>query len=104
MLGSGESGSLRAVSPDGGRRRSTGGNPFAAVAVGTTMGIGRAVGAGLKAPGVYSQGVARGFHNLPRLYGDETVRKEDEVVGFRSGMAAAGKVCGLEWLLRRAAF
>ncbi|GME43742.1 Vacuolar protein sorting-associated protein 13A [Neofusicoccum parvum] len=94
LLGSGESGPLRAVSPDGGRRRSTGGNPFAAVAVGTTMGIGRAVGAGLKAPGVYSQGVARGFHNLPRLYGDETVRREDEVVGFRSGMAAAGKGFG----------
>ncbi|KAI2465322.1 glycosyltransferase family 1 protein [Annulohypoxylon bovei var. microspora] len=34
--------------------------------------------------------LAQGFHNAPRLYGDETVRRPIRVTGIRSGMKAAG--------------
>lgn len=68
-------------------------NPYAAVATSTGMGVARIVGAGLKAPGVYTRGLARGFNNVPRLYGDETVREEEKIDGVASGLAAAGKVC-----------
>jgi hypothetical protein len=50
------------------------------------------VGAGLKAPVDITYNMARGFHNLPRLYGDRTVRRLDPITGARSGMKAAGKV------------
>ena len=33
--------------------------------------------------------VAQGFHNAPRLYGDETVRRPPRITGWRSGMRAA---------------
>ena len=38
--------------------------------------------------------IARGFHNAPKLYGDDTVRKADKVDSFHSGIRQAGKVCG----------
>ncbi|KAK0664247.1 hypothetical protein DIS24_g712 [Lasiodiplodia hormozganensis] len=69
-------------------------NPYAAVATSTGMGVARIVGAGLKAPGVYTRGLARGFNNVPRLYGDETVREEEKIDGVTSGLAAAGKGLG----------
>ncbi|EKG14389.1 hypothetical protein MPH_08378 [Macrophomina phaseolina MS6] len=57
-------------------------------------GVARIVGVGLAAPGEYTHALARGFHNVPRLYGDETVRADDRIVGFTSGLAAAGKGFG----------
>ena len=33
--------------------------------------------------------VAQGFHNAPRLYGDETVRRPTRITGWHSGMRAA---------------
>ena len=33
-------------------------------------------------------GVTQGFHNAPRLYGDETVRRPPRVSGFKSGLRA----------------
>ena len=36
--------------------------------------------------------ISRGFGNLPKLYGDKTVRKEEKVTGIASGLGAAGKV------------
>jgi hypothetical protein len=36
--------------------------------------------------------VARGFHNLPKMYGDETVRPLEKVTDVQSGFQAAGKV------------
>ncbi|KAL2270350.1 hypothetical protein VTJ83DRAFT_2534 [Remersonia thermophila] len=33
--------------------------------------------------------LAQGFHNAPRLYGDETVRRPTRVTGIRSGLRAA---------------
>lgn len=61
-------------------------------AVGTSKGIGRIVGAGLKSPMDFTLSIARGFHNAPRLYGDESVRHPDKVTGFQSGLRTAGKV------------
>ncbi|KAL1651887.1 hypothetical protein SLS58_000010 [Diplodia intermedia] len=57
--------------------------------------LARGLGFVLSAPGVYTHEIARGINNLPRRYGDETVRRDDEIVGFTSGMAAAGKGFGL---------
>src|SRR4051812_6077055 len=35
--------------------------------------------------------VSQGLHNLPRLYGDTTVRTQDKVTGIQSGLRAAGR-------------
>ncbi|KAI9849857.1 MAG: hypothetical protein M1837_000071 [Sclerophora amabilis] len=43
-----------------------------------------------KAPMNLSLAVAQGFHNAPRLYGDETVRRPRRISGIHSGMRAAG--------------
>ncbi|KAL8821856.1 MAG: hypothetical protein Q9223_000154 [Gallowayella weberi] len=61
-------------------------------AVGASKGIGRIVGAGLKSPMDFTLGIARGFHNAPKLYGDESVRQPDKVTGIQSGLKTAGKV------------
>lgn len=61
-------------------------------AVDTGKGIGRIVGAGLKSPMDFTLSLARGFHNAPKLYGDDMVRHPDKVTGIRSGFKAAGKV------------
>ena len=50
------------------------------------------VGAGLKAPMDITHNMARGFHNLPKMYGDETVRPLEKVTDVQSGLQAAGKV------------
>jgi len=63
-------------------------------ALGTGKGIQRIVGAGLKSPLDFSMGLAKGFHNAPKLYGDE-VRQVDKVTGFNSGMKTAAKEFGL---------
>jgi hypothetical protein len=61
-------------------------------AIGAGKGVGRIVGAGLKSPMDFTLGLARGFHNAPKLYGDESVRQSDKITGFQSGLKAAGKV------------
>lgn len=61
-------------------------------AVGAGKEVGRIVGAGLKSPMDFTLSLARGFHNAPKLYGDDMVRRPDKVTGFRSGLKAAGKV------------
>jgi hypothetical protein len=38
-----------------------------------------------------SLAVAQGFHNAPRLYGDQTVRKPTRITGMKSGLKAAGE-------------
>jgi hypothetical protein len=64
-----------------------------------SKGISRIVGAGLKSPMDFTLGLARGFHNAPKLYGDDTVRPQEKVTDFQSGLKAAGKVsnCHLMW-------
>lgn len=61
-------------------------------ALGAGKGVGRIVGAGLKSPMDFTLGLARGFHNAPKLYGDESVRTPEKITGFQSGLKAAGKV------------
>ena len=63
-------------------------------AMGTGKGINRILGAGFKSPMDFSMALAKGFHNAPKLYGDETVRKSDQVTDFRSGLKAATKEFG----------
>ncbi|KAF1952325.1 hypothetical protein CC80DRAFT_422782 [Byssothecium circinans] len=60
------------------------------VAIGTGKGLGRIVGAGVKAPMTFSHGLTRGFHNMPKLYGEE-VREYENVVDFRSGLRVSRK-------------
>lgn len=60
-------------------------------AVDTGKGLARIIGAGFKSPMDFSLNVAKGFHNVPKLYGAE-VRQVDKVTDFQSGMRTAAKV------------
>ncbi|QIW97749.1 hypothetical protein AMS68_003267 [Peltaster fructicola] len=64
-------------------------------AASTGKGIFKIIEAGLKSPMDFTDGVARGFHNAPKLYGDDTVRKSAKVTGIRSGIKAASRGFGL---------
>jgi hypothetical protein len=64
----------------------------AAFAKDSGKGVTGILGAGLKAPMDITHNVARGFHNLPKMYGDETVRPLEKVTDVQSGLQAAGKV------------
>jgi hypothetical protein len=59
--------------------------------VGTGKGIGRIVGAGFKSPLDFSLNIAKGFHNVPKLYGAD-VRPVDKVTDLQSGLRTAAKV------------
>lgn len=61
--------------------------------MGTGKGISRIIGAGLKSPMDFSLALAKGFHNVPKLYGEE-VRSVDRVTGIRSGFTTASKELG----------
>ena len=65
-------------------------------ALGAGKGIGRMVEAGLKSPMDFTLSIARGFHNAPKLYGDESVRPAEKITGISSGLRAAGKVFPLK--------
>lgn len=54
-----------------------------------TSGVGKTAGAIARAPVNLSVALAQGFHNAPRLYGDDTVRQPPRVTGFKSGLRAA---------------
>jgi hypothetical protein len=58
-------------------------------------GISRIIGTGLNAPMEFTLGLSRGFHNVPKIYGDETVRSEERVSGMKDGLIAGGKVSAL---------
>jgi UDP:flavonoid glycosyltransferase YjiC (YdhE family) len=53
--------------------------------------IGRIASAGMKSPLDFTMGLAKGFHNAPKLYGDDTVRPSEKITGFGSGLKAAAK-------------
>ncbi|KAL2002776.1 hypothetical protein VTN02DRAFT_5994 [Thermoascus thermophilus] len=48
----------------------------------------------LRAPMDFTLAISKGFHNAPRLYGDDTVREAHRVTGIKSGFKAAGKELG----------
>ncbi|OAX83453.1 hypothetical protein ACJ72_02186 [Emergomyces africanus] len=54
----------------------------------------RIINLGLKSPMDFTLGLAKGFHNAPKLYGDTTVREHPKVTGFHSGLRAARKELG----------
>ncbi|KAE9373935.1 hypothetical protein N431DRAFT_374616 [Stipitochalara longipes BDJ] len=60
----------------------------------SNKGVTGILGAGLKAPMDITHNVARGFHNLPKMYGDDTVRPLEKVTDVQSGLQAAGKSFG----------
>ncbi|WYZ40105.1 hypothetical protein EsH8_IV_000446 [Colletotrichum jinshuiense] len=60
-------------------------------ATGVGEGVGKSAQALAKAPVDLSMAIAQGFHNAPRLYGDDTVRRPPRVTGISSGLKAAGK-------------
>lgn len=64
-------------------------------AIGAGKGVQRIVAAGMKSPMEFTLGIARGFHNAPKLYGDDTVRPQERVTDLQSGLKAAGKGFGL---------
>ncbi|KAL1304257.1 hypothetical protein AAFC00_000671 [Neodothiora populina] len=59
----------------------------------TGEGVSKIVSAGFKSPMDFTHGLAKGFHNAPKLYGDN-VRKSEPITDFRSGLMAAGKGFG----------
>lgn len=63
------------------------------VAISTGKGLGRIVGATVKAPMTFTHGITRGFHNLPKLYGDE-VREYENITDIRSGLEVSAKSFG----------
>lgn len=56
--------------------------------------VGKIVSAGVKSPMDFTLSLAKGFHNAPKLYGDDTVRRSDKIVDLQSGLKAAGKEFG----------
>ena len=66
--------------------------------IGTGKGVSRIVGVGLKSPLDFTMGLAQGFHNAPKLYGDDTVRQQDKITGIHSGLKAAGMASTTESL------
>ncbi|EMD87038.1 glycosyltransferase family 1 protein [Bipolaris maydis ATCC 48331] len=61
--------------------------------VDTGKGLARIISAGVKSPMDFSLNVAKGLHNVPKLYGAE-VRQVDKVTDFQSGMRTAAKEFG----------
>ncbi|KAE8153720.1 UDP-Glycosyltransferase/glycogen phosphorylase [Aspergillus avenaceus] len=62
-----------------------------------TKGAGRFVKAVVQGPVDMSVNFARGFHNMPRLWGDDTVRPQERVSDFKSGVKAVGREFGYGW-------
>ncbi|RPA96557.1 UDP-Glycosyltransferase/glycogen phosphorylase [Choiromyces venosus 120613-1] len=60
------------------------------IAKNTSKALSKAARAGARAPMEVSLAVAQGFHNAPRLFGDE-VRHPYRITGLQSGLRAAGK-------------
>ncbi|KIW92476.1 uncharacterized protein Z519_06323 [Cladophialophora bantiana CBS 173.52] len=62
-----------------------------------SKGLGRFVKAFVQTPMEISVSLTKGFHNLPKLWGDDTVRPQQQVNDFKSGAMAAGKEFGFGW-------
>ncbi|KAF2027095.1 hypothetical protein EK21DRAFT_102830 [Setomelanomma holmii] len=68
-------------------------HPAARVVVESGKGLGRILTASLKTPVLTMNGMTRGFHNLPKAWGEE-VREYENVTGFRSGCVVSAKSFG----------
>lgn len=67
-------------------------------ALGAGKGLGRIAAIGLRIPVDFAMGITSGFHNAPKLYGDDTVRPAHKVTGFNSGLNVATKVTAESFL------
>jgi UDP:flavonoid glycosyltransferase YjiC (YdhE family) len=63
----------------------------------TSKGFGRIAKAALQSPMEISVSFTKGFHNAPKLWGDETVRPQEQVSDLKSGFKAIGKEFGFGW-------
>lgn len=70
----------------------TSGSVMRGAGVGASKSVGRLIGYSVKAPFDAFSSLSRGFHNAPKLYGDDTVRKQTKITGLGTGLKAAGKV------------
>lgn len=59
-----------------------------------SKGAGRFVKAVVQGPVNISVNLTRGMHNIPKLWGDDTVRPQERVSDFRSGVKAVGREFG----------
>lgn len=90
------SGGTRDHSPDGGSAHpSQVSGPSLDAAIGAGKGLSRIAETSLKMPLDFTLGLARGFRNAPKMYGDDTVRPAEKVKGIRSGIKVASKEFGL---------
>ncbi|KAK0722952.1 hypothetical protein B0T26DRAFT_740022 [Lasiosphaeria miniovina] len=64
-------------------------NPAEEFAAEVGKGAFKSAAALVRAPMDLSLALAQGFHNAPRLYGDDTVRRPTRVTGIKSGLRAA---------------
>jgi hypothetical protein len=55
-------------------------------------GVARMTKASLRSPMTFTVAMAQGAHNLPKMYGDKTVRPQDKITGVGSGLKAGTKV------------
>ncbi|KAF7516129.1 hypothetical protein PCG10_002467 [Penicillium crustosum] len=62
-----------------------------------SKGAGRFARAVVQGPVDISVNWTRGFHNMPRLWGDDTVRPQEKVSDFKSGVKAVGREFGYGW-------
>ncbi|KPI45216.1 Sterol 3-beta-glucosyltransferase UGT80A2 [Cyphellophora attinorum] len=62
-----------------------------------SKGVGRLTKALVQSPMTLSMGLTKGCHNLPKQWGDETVRTQAQISDLRSGVRTAGKEFGLGW-------
>ena len=60
--------------------------------IGPAKVVGRFAESLIRAPLDLTVTLAQGFHNLPKVYGDHTVRPPDKVTDLQSGVKQAGKV------------
>lgn len=63
----------------------------------SSKGFGHFMKSFVETPMDISVGLTKGFHNMPKLWGDDTVRPHDRIGDFRSGAKAAGREFGYGW-------
>ncbi|KAF2036520.1 putative glucosyl/glucuronosyl transferase [Setomelanomma holmii] len=63
----------------------------------SSKGVGRFAKALVQSPMELSVSITKGFHNMPKLWGDDTVRPQERVSDFKSGVQAVGKEFGYGW-------
>jgi hypothetical protein len=59
-----------------------------------SKGVGRFVKATVQGPVDISVNLTRGMHNMPKIWGDDTVRPQERVSDFKSGVKAVGREFG----------